>query len=595
MTIPNLDELLLTVQKPGRYIGGEWNAVKKEWTGDKVKVLLAFPDTYEVGMSYLGMKILYGILNARPDCLAERVFSPWIDFEAVLRNNKIPLFSLESRKPIKDFDIIGVCLTYELGYSNLLNLLDLGGIPKRSSERSDDDPIILAGGPSCYNPEPVSDFVDAFLIGDGEEAIGEIVEAYKGSRVIPRLRSGQEGQGSRKKVLREMAKIKGVYVPSLYKVEYNSDNTIKNFSPIYEDIPSVIEKRVVRDLDNAFYPTDQIVPCIQIVHDRIVLEIMRGCKHACRFCQATTTYRPCRERSKDTILKLAGASYDSTGYDEISLLSLSSGDHSGIREIIKELNDTFRGKAVSVSVPSLRVEDVLKDLPGLISHVKKSGLTFAPEAGSDCLRNVINKNIDIEKLFNAVTESIKSGWRRVKLYFMIGLPSEKEDDILAMSDLISRISGLRKEAGGKPIYVTASINAFVPKPHTPFQWNAMESLEELSKKRELLRERLRSRTIELDFHSFKTGFIEAAFARGDRRLGGVIYEAWSSGAKFDGWGEYFKPEIWLDAFKKAGIDPAFYAARQRRHDEILPWDFIDIGIKKERFLREAAAAEDTPI
>ena len=565
----NLDELLLQVQKPARYIGGEWNAVKKEWTDDKIKVCLAFPEVYEVGMSYLGLKILYGILNKRDDCLCERVFSPWPDFEEALRKNNIDIFSLESRKPIKEFDIIGFSLAYELNYTNTLNLLDLGGIPLRTSERSDKDPLIIAGGPTCFNPEPMAEFIDAFIIGDGEEAILDVIETYKRSRV--------QGPGSRKKLLLELSRINGVYVPSLYQVEYNNDGTVKNFLPREKNVPERIKKRVVKNLDNSFYPTDQIVPYIQIVHDRIMLEIMRGCKHTCKFCQAGTTYRPRRERSKERIIELAKESYSKTGYEEISLLSLSSGDHSKIRELIEELNDIFKDNAVSISVPSLRAEDILSKLPALIAQVKKTGLTFAPEAGSECLRKIINKNIDIEKLLNAIRESFISGWRRVKLYFMIGLPTEKEEDLAAIADLLYRVSNSRREIDKKCALVTASINAFVPKAHTPFQWEPMESFDKLSEKKDLLRRSIRSKMIELDFHSFHMAYLEAVFARGDRRLSEVIYGAWSKKARFDGWKDFFNFELWNDSFKQAKIDPGFYAARVRKSGEKLPWDFIDIG------------------
>ncbi len=560
----NLSELLLQVQKPGRYIGREWNMVKKEWTADKVKVLLAFPEVYEVGMSYLGLKILYGILNKRDDCLCERVFSPWPDFEEILKKNRMNLFSLESRRAIKEFDIIGISLAYELNYTNCLNLLDLGGIPIKSSERGEDDPIVIAGGPACYNPEPMSEFIDAFVIGDGEEVVCELVDTFKLNL-------------DRKELLRELAKISGVYVPSLYEVAYNDDGTIKSFLPKEKNLPRKIRKRVVKDLDNSFYPTDQIVPYIQIVHDRIMLEIMRGCKHTCKFCQAGTTYRPRRERSKETIVRIAKETYSKTGYEEITLLSLSSGDHSHIREIIEELNSEFKEKGVSVSIPSLRIEEILKPLPALISQIKKSGLTFAPEAGSECLRKVISKNIDIEKLMEALRESYRSGWRRVKLYFMIGLPTEKEEDLEDIVKLLYKASNLKREIDGKDAQVTASINAFVPKPHTPFQWEPMEPIDALSKKKNLLRAGVKSRMVEMDFNSFHMGYLEAVFARGDRRLSAVVHEAWRRGAKFDGWKEHFNFNLWMASFGAAGVDPDFYAARRRDPDEVLPWNFIDIG------------------
>lgn len=568
MNIDKLNELLLTVQKPGRYVGGEWNAVKKEWTGDKVKVLLAFPDAYEVGMSYLGIKILYGILNNRSDCLCERVFSPWIDFEEVLRKNQISLFSLESRRPIKEFDIIGISLAYELSYTNVLNLLDLGGVPLRSAERADPDPLVIAGGPSCYNPEPMAEFIDAFLIGDGEDAVNEIVDMYK------RLRLSENR--SRKDILREMAKIKGVYVPSLYKVDYNEDGTISGFEPCERDVPKKIEKRIVKDLDKAFYPIDQIVPNIGIIHDRAAIEIMRGCKHACKFCQATAAYRPVRERSRKTILELAKKTYSLTGYDEISLLSLSSVDHSELHGIIGDLNKEFCHNGVSISIPSLRIEDSLKDLPALISETKKTGLTFAPEAGSDSLRRSLNKNIKIERLFEAASESFRKGWRKVKLYFMIGLPGETEEDLVGITGLMRKISDLKREVDGHPAQITASINAFVPKPHTFFERSAMEGIESLEKKREILRNGFRSKLIDLDFHSFNRSYLEAILSRGDRRLANVIYGSWRSGARFDGWQELFRFEIWLSSLKEYGVDGSFYALRARKEDELLPWGFIEI-------------------
>jgi radical SAM family uncharacterized protein len=560
----NLNELLLQVQKPARYIGGEWNMVRKEWTDDKVKVLLAFPEVYEVGMSYLGLKILYGILNKRSDCLCERVFSPWADFEDILRKNKISLFSLESRRAMKEFDIIGISLAYELNYTNALNLLDLGGVPVRSSDRGEDDPIVIAGGPACFNPEPMSEFIDAFVIGDGEEAVCELIDAFKSNL-------------DRKGLLKKLAEIPGVYVPSLYETSYNDDGTIKSFLPKEKDLPLKIQKRTLKDLDSSFYPTDQLVPYIQIVHDRIMLEIMRGCKHACKFCQAGTTYRPRRERSKETIVRIARETYSKTGYEEMTLLSLSSGDHSHIRDIIEELNREFKERGVSISVPSLRIEDILSKLPALLSEVKKSGLTFAPEAGSECLRKIISKNIDIEKLMEALRESYRSGWRRVKLYFMIGLPAEKDEDLDEMVKLLYKVSNLRREIDGKDAQVTASINAFVPKPHTPFQWEPMEPVDSLSRKKNYLRDRVKSRMVEMDFNSFHTGYLEAVFARGDRRLSAVIYEAWGKGARFDGWKEYFNFNLWLESFKEKGLDPDFYASRRRGRSEILPWDFIDIG------------------
>ncbi|MBN2453266.1 MAG: TIGR03960 family B12-binding radical SAM protein [Candidatus Omnitrophica bacterium] len=564
-----LEELLLTVQKPGRYVGGEWNSVKKEWAGDKIKVLLAFPDVYEVGMSYLGMKILYGILNGRDDCLCERVFSPWTDFEQILRTNRVDLFSLESRKPAKEFDIIGISVAYELSYSNVLNLLNLGGIPLRSSGRTDEDPLIIAGGPSVYNPEPIAEFIDAFVIGDGEDVINEIVDLYKELRT--------EGTLKRPNLLRKLSRIKGIYVPSLYEINYKDDATIGNIKPAEENIPPKVSKRTVRDFDKAYYPVDQIVPNIGIVHDRIAIEIMRGCKHACKFCQATVAYRPARERSAKTVIEIARKAYAATGYDEISLLSLSSIDHSELHKIAEGLNREFLPRAVSISVPSLRIEDALKDLPTLISEVKKSGLTFAPEAGSDPMRKFLGKNVKIERLFEAVSESFRRGWRRIKLYFMIGLPGETDEDIAGIAELIRKISNLKRDIDGRPAQVTASINAFVPKPHTQFQREGMDAIQSLERKRSMLRDMVRSKMIDLDFNPLDRSYLEAVLARGDRKLGAVIYDAWKSGAKFDSWQEHFKFEIWRSSFERMKIDASFYAFRPRQRDEMLPWDIIDMS------------------
>ncbi len=567
-----LNELLLTVQKPGRYSGGEWNSVKKDWAPDKVKFLLAFPDTYEVGMSNLGLKILYGILNGREDCLCERVFAPWRDFETVLRDNKIELFSLESRKPMKDFDIIGFSLAYELGYTNVLNMLSLGGITKLSAERSEDEPLIIAGGPAVFNPEPMADFIDAFVIGDGEEVVGEIVELYRKHK----LETLNPKSEIRKNLLRKLAKIDGIYVPSLYTVEYNEDETIKKFIPKEDGAPPKIKKRTIGNLDEAFYPVNQIVPNIQIVHDRIAIEIMRGCPHACSFCQARAVYKPPRQRSKENIIKIAKEAYAMTGYDEMSLLSLSSVDHADIKELIEALNSEFGRKAVSISVPSLRIEDALKDLPVLVSKVKKSGLTFAPEAGSDELRKTINKNICIDKLFTALSKSFEAGWRHVKLYFMIGLPDETSDDILKIAELIYKVSDARRAVDGKSANVTASINPFVPKPHTRLQRAGMDTIESLEKKKTIIRSAMKSKFVDLDFHSFNMSYLEAVFARGDRRLGKVILKAWESGARFDGWQDIFNFTLWSDSFTSCGIDSRFYVNRARSAEEILPWDFIVI-------------------
>ncbi len=569
-----LEKILQGVQKPGRYIGEEWNSVKKDWDRVRVHVLLCFPDIYELGMSNLGIKILYGLLNEREDVLCERVFAPWADLEEVLRREGRELFSLESKKPIKEFDIIGFSLAHELTYTNVLNILDLGNIPKRSRDRDPaKSPLIIAGGTCCYNPEPMAEFIDAFLVGEGEEAIQEIIDVYK--------KSAKKEIVDRDLVLNELAGLQGVSVPSLCDVQYKGDGTVDKFYSKANGVRPVVRKRVVKDLDLAYYPTKQIVPHIQIIHDRIPLEIMRGCPHRCKFCQASVTYGPKRERSKRRILELAAETYDNTGYEEISLMSLSSGDHGEIKEIIKGLNETFRGKAVSVSVPSLRIEEMVKGLPFLIAEVKKAGLTFAPESGSVRLRREINKKIDIDKLLSAATEAYRAGWRRIKLYFMIGLPTEEEQDLIQIIELIDRVSILKKEIDGTRAFVTVSLAAFIPKPHTPFQLEPMEHIEELKAKKDLLLKRFSPRRkVKVNFHDFEKSYLECIFSRGDRRLSRVLLRAWEKGARFDSWCEHFKMGLWHDAFKELDLDPDFYAYRRRNLEETLPWGFIDIGLTK---------------
>ena len=582
-------ELLKQVQKPGRYIGGEHNSVTKDWGRPYVRFLLAFPDIYEVGMSYLGMRILYGILNERGDALCERVFSVWPDMEKLLRQWHVPLFSLESKRPLNEFDIIGFSLTYDLNYTNVLNILDLGGIPLRSRDRSDEDPLVIAGGPAAYNPEPMADFIDAFVIGEGEEVIVEILEAYQRNQK-PEHRNQR---ADRKKMLSELAKIEGVYVPSLYEVEYNGDGTIKKFAP-KNSAPPIVRKRVVKDLNSCFYPVKQVVPYIQIVHDRICLEIMRGCKHFCKFCQAGVVCLPRRERSREKIVELAKEVYRNTGYEEMSLMSLSSGDHSRIKEIFEELTAAFKERGVSVSLPSLRIEGLADELPELIRRVRKSGLTFAPESGSERLRKVINKNIDIELLARAALEAYKAGWDRIKLYFMIGLPQESDEDLSATAGLIAHISGLRRRFNKGPGFITASIAAFIPKPHTPFQWVSMEGRDVLKARQRFLRDRNPNRKkVKLDFHDLETSILEGVISRGDRRLGQVLEKAWGMGARFDGWGEFFNAELWHEAFRAAHIEPDFYINRARPHEEILPWDIIDIGISKARLLKLSTVNGDS--
>lgn len=552
-----LEEILLTVSKPGRYLGNEWNVTKKDLSRVNVKFALAFPDIYDVGMSYLGFRIIYGVLNNREDIACERVFAPWVDFEEKLRTNNIPLFSLESKIPIKDFDIIGFSLNYELNYTNVLNMLDLAGIPLRSKERDADYPLVIAGGPCAFNPEPMAEFIDAFIIGDGEEVALEVVDVYKetspprqerlqagrgnqpapacvtkggpGSTARPGIGTAERaGETRKEKLLKELANIEGVYVPSY---------------------PKEIKKRIVKNLDGAFYPTKEIVPYVQVIHDRITLEIMRGCPFNCKFCQASAFYKPVRLRSKEKILELAKETYRNTGYEEISLLSLSSGNYPGIISLLSDLTDEFKDLGIGISLPSLRSEDILKSLPSLIVKTRKTGLTFAPEAGSERLRKYINKDIDIEEIVLACDEAFRLGWRLVKFYFMIGLPTETYEDLEGISNFIHTILNLKKDAE-----ISVSINSFVPKTHTPFENEKMDDPDMLIDKQKFLRERLRNRRIKLKFHDIRLSFLEGKFSHPDKAMSEVIYVAWRKGARFDSWREFFNFEIWREALKEVGLD-----------------------------------------
>ncbi|MFH1996149.1 MAG: TIGR03960 family B12-binding radical SAM protein [Candidatus Omnitrophota bacterium] len=571
--IEKLGDKLLTVRKPGRYIGNEWNMIKKPWRADTVKVALCFPDVYEIGMSYLGLKILYGALNERDDALCERVFAPWPDMEKLMRDEGIPLFGLESGKPVSEFDIVGFSLAYELNYTNAVNMLDMAGIPIRSSERTGSDPLIVAGGPSCCNPEPMAAFIDLFVIGEGEEVIMEIVDAYK-------AHCARHGVMKRDELLGELASVVGVYVPSAYSVAYGRDGAVLAYSPS-PGAPSTVRKRVVADFETSYYPTKQIVPNIQVVHDRISLEIMRGCRNFCKFCQATAACSPNRERSLERIVELAKRTYAETGYDEISLVSLSSGDHSKIKEIVRSLNDEFSSRAVSIALPSLRIEDVISGIPNLVANVKKSGLTFAVESGSVRLRNHINKNIDVTRLYAAAEEAYRMGWKRVKLYFMIGLPSETDEDVIEILDVIQKVSAVRKKVDGHPAPVTASISSFIPKPHTPFHREAMAKPDELKRKKILLLSEARKRRIKakMDFHDLDKSFLEAVFSRGDRRLADVIQDAWRKGARFDSWDEFFDKDRWMRSFEAYAIDPGSFVFRARGKEEVFPWGVIAVKAK----------------
>ena len=580
MEIQNFDKLLLSVQKPGRYSGGEEGSVIKNKEGVDVRFAFCFPDTYEIGMSHLGMKILYSVFNNREDIWCERVFAPWVDFEEVMRKNNIPLFALESRDPIKDFDFIGFTLQYEMSYTNVLNMLDLAGLPIRSVDRTDSMPIVCAGGPCACNPEPIADFIDLFFLGEGEEVDLEVIDLYKKMR----------DNFSKEEFLHQAAKIEGVYVPSLYNVEYNEDGTVKSIIPKYPDIPEKIKKRIIHDLDKVNYPEKFVVPYIEVIHDRVVQEIFRGCIRGCRFCQACYIYRPVREKSVDTINRQAKALCDSTGYDEISLSSLSTSDYREIEPLLETLLSWTKDERISIALPSLRIDNFSKELLEKISAIRKTGLTFAPEAGTQRLRDVINKNVTEDEIMRTCLMAFSGGYTAVKLYFMLGLPTETDEDLQGILDLAQKIVdlyySLPTKPKGKPVSVSVSVSTFVPKPFTPFQFEPQIDKEEIRRRQAYLVENVRSRKISVSYHDSKTSFLEGVFARGDRRLSSVIETAWKKGRKFDSWSESFHLTPWLEAFKENDLDPAFYANRKREYGEILPWEHLDYSVKKEFLVRE---------
>ena len=574
-----IEKLLEKVEKPARYTGGEMNTQVRPWDEAEMHFAFCFADTYEIGMSYLGMKILVGLMNSLPYMSCERVFMPWVDFRAGLKAENIPLFSLESRRALSEFDVIGFSLQYEMSYTNILDMLDLGHVPVRTADRGESDPLVIAGGPCACNPEPLAPFFDAFVIGDGEEMMVEFLDVLRACR--------QEGL-SRHETLMRLTRVEGVYVPRFYEPEYNEDGTLRAFTRTDERAPQTVRRRILKDFSNAYYPDTFPVPYTDIVFDRIVLEIMRGCTRGCRFCQAGMIYRPVRERSMERVIELAEKLEAATGYEEMSLSSLSSGDYSCLKELITALMDRFQSKRVSVSLPSMRVDNLVKQSLEELSRVRKSGLTVAAEAGTQRLRDVINKGVTEEDVIRSVTDAFDSGYSTVKLYFMTGLPTETDEDLRGIGDLarkvVSAYYAIPKERRAKGLRVTCSASVFVPKPFTPFQWAAQDDLETVMEKQSHLREYLKMKGVTFNWHDPSLSLLEACISRGDRRMGEVLYTAWRDGCFLDGWSEHFKYDTWLQAFEKCGLDTAFYANRERSYDELLPWDFIDMGVTR-RYLQ----------
>lgn len=590
------DDILLSIEKPARYIGGEVNAVMKDKDEVDLRFAMCFPDVYEIGMSHLGIQILYDMFNRRKDVWCERVYSPWTDLDKVMREKDIPLFALESQEPVRDFDFLGITIQFEMCYTNILQVLELSHIPLHASDRTLEDPFVIGGGPCTYNPEPLAEFFDIFYIGEGETVYDELFDAYK---------EWKKNGGSRQQFLERAAQIEGLYVPMFYDAEYNEDGTLHSFTPNNPNAPARVKKQVVMEVTDAPYPMNPVVPFIKATQDRVVLEIQRGCIRGCRFCQAGMIYRPTRERNVERLKEYARRMLQSTGHEEISLSSLSSSDYSELKELVTFLIDEFKEKGINISLPSLRIDAFSLDVMSKVQDIRKSSLTFAPEAGSQRMRNVINKGLTEEDILDGAGQAFEGGWTKVKLYFMLGLPTETEEDMKEIARLSDRVARryyeIPKENRHGKCQITASSSFFVPKPFTPFQWASMCTAEEYSRRAFLVRDefqaQLNRKSLKYNWHDADGTVLEGVMARGDRRVGKVIEEAYRLGCLFDSWTESFRNDLWMQAFENTGVDIAFYNLRKREKDELFPWDFIDIGVSRSFLYREwerAMAGEVTP-